>query len=230
MTTADLPAGVSGSRVLIVEDHELLAQSLAMALGAEGMDVRIVPLESLDGVVHVAEGFRPDVVLLDLDLGPLGSALPLVAPLTGAGAKVLLVTGSTELARIAETVEAGAVGYVQKSQPFDALLAAVLEVAALQTVLTPAQRTQLLGELRRQRREQEQRFASFERLTRREQEVLAALVDGKSADLIARESYVSVATVRSQIRAVLRKLDVSSQLAAVAVVNRAGWRPPDSPS
>lgn len=230
MTTPDLPAGVSGSRVLIVEDHELLAQSLAMALAAEGIDVRIVPLDSLDGIVGVAADFAPDVVLLDLDLGALGSALPLVEPLTGAGAKVLLVTGSTELARIAETVEAGAVGYVQKSQPFHALLEAVLEVSALQTVLTPAQRTQLLGELRRQRREQELRFASFERLTPREQEVLAALAEGKSADLIAKESFVSVATVRSQIRAVLRKLDVSSQLAAVAVVNRAGWRLPDSSS
>ncbi len=62
-------------------------------------------------------------------------------------------------------------------------------------------------------------------LTPREQEVLRDLMDGRSAEAIARASYVSLATVRSQIRAVLQKLAVNSQLAAVAKARQAGWRP-----
>ena len=55
---------------------------------------------------------------------------------------------------------------------------------------------------------------------------MAALMDGCSAEQIADESFVSIATVRSQIRSILEKLDVRSQLAAVALAHRAQWTPP----
>ena len=55
--------------------------------------------------------------------------------------------------------------------------------------------------------------------------MLAALVDGLSAEEIAETQYVALTTVRSQIRAVLQKLGVRSQLAAVAHANRVGWKP-----
>ena len=58
----------------------------------------------------------------------------------------------------------------------------------------------------------------------RECEVLAALIDGLSAEEIAETQYVALTTVRSQIRAVLQKLGVRSQLAAVAQANRVGWK------
>ena len=60
-------------------------------------------------------------------------------------------------------------------------------------------------------------LAVFRDLTPREIRVLVALTDGLSADQIAQEDFVSVATIRSQIRAVLRKLGVNSQLAAAAI-------------
>ena len=63
-------------------------------------------------------------------------------------------------------------------------------------------------------------------LTRREVDVLAHLVLGRSAAEIARAHVVSELTVRSQLKSILRKLDVSSQLAAVALVRRAAWEAP----
>jgi DNA-binding NarL/FixJ family response regulator len=60
-------------------------------------------------------------------------------------------------------------------------------------------------------------------LTEREQVVLAELMEGHNAEEIAKAGYVSISTVRSQIRAILRKLGVNSQLAAVAIARRAGW-------
>jgi DNA-binding NarL/FixJ family response regulator len=66
---------------------------------------------------------------------------------------------------------------------------------------------------------------SFEHLSRREQEVLWALMHGVSAREIAKQSYVALPTVRSQIRAVLSKLGVSSQLAAVALAYQCNWSP-----
>ena len=66
-------------------------------------------------------------------------------------------------------------------------------------------------------------MAPFQQLSQRERDVLDALVDGRSANTIAAMSFVSITTVRSQIRSVLQKLDVNSQLEAVAAATRCGW-------
>jgi two-component system, NarL family, nitrate/nitrite response regulator NarL len=65
--------------------------------------------------------------------------------------------------------------------------------------------------------------AAFEHLTRREREVLIGLMRGATAGEISKENYVSLPTVRSQIRSILCKLGVNSQLAAVAFAYRSGW-------
>lgn len=212
--------------VLIVEDHELLAQSLVYALRAEGLEAQTFAPTSAEHILKVAEQRRPDVVLLDLELGgDIGSSLDLVRPLTDQGAAVMMVTGVTDRLRLAECLEAGATGLLHKSLPFEELVVAIQEVVALGSLVTPEQRQELLGELRRQRAADAEQRAPFDRLTPREQEVLTALIDGRSAEKIAEESFVSLATVRSQIRAVLLKLDVNSQLAAVALARQVGWTP-----
>jgi DNA-binding NarL/FixJ family response regulator len=81
----------------------------------------------------------------------------------------------------------------------------------------------MLDELRIERAGLRRALSPFERLTARERKVLAALVEGLSAEEIAESHFVSLTTVRSQIRAVLQKLGVRSQLAAVAYANRVGW-------
>ena len=63
----------------------------------------------------------------------------------------------------------------------------------------------------------------FESLTRRETQVLLALMRGATAREISKEAYVSLPTVRSQIRSILSKLGVSSQLGAVVLAYRSGW-------
>lgn len=215
--------------VLIVEDHELLAQSLVFALRAEGVPTETLKPESAEQILEVAGDLRPGVVLLDLELGgEIGDSIPLIAPLEELGAQVMMVTGVTDRVRLAECLEAGATGLINKSTPFDQLVEAVREVAELGSLVPPEQRHELLGELRQQRAADRERLEPFERLTSREQQVLAGLMEGTSAEKIAEDSFVSVATVRSQIRAVLLKLDVNSQLAAVALARKNNWSPPGS--
>ena len=213
--------------VLIVEDHDLLAQSLVFALRAEGVQADTVKPETFDQILAMAEQLRPTVVLLDLELGgEIGVSIPLIGPLEELGAQVMMVTGVTDRVRLAECLEAGATGLINKSIPFEQLVEAVQEVAELGTLVPPSQRHELLSELRRQRAADQAREEPFQRLTSREQQVLAGLVDGKSAEKIAEDAFVSLATVRSQIRAILLKLDVNSQLAAVALARQADWEPP----
>lgn len=217
-----------GARILIVEDHDLLAQSLQLALRADGFTVELVTELTADGVLKQAHELRPEVVLLDLALGDdVGSSVPLIKPLRDLGASVVMVTGEEDRARLGECVEAGAIGIVAKSSSFDLLIEAVKEASELRSLLSPAERDELLAEMRRQHAEAERRLSAFSRLTNREQKVLAGLCEGKSAEQIAKEAFVSLATVRSQIHSLLQKLAVNSQIGAVAAARRAGWEPPE---
>jgi two-component system nitrate/nitrite response regulator NarL len=85
------------------------------------------------------------------------------------------------------------------------------------------EREEMLDELRRHRAERSDRLAPFERLSPKEASVLLALAEGRSAEAIARASFVSLPTVRTQIRGILVKLGVSSQLAAVGMALERGW-------
>lgn len=218
----------AGVRVLIVEDHGLLADSLSTALGHEGYEVCRPSALDVDSVLSEAEIFRPHVALLDLRLENDTSALPMIEPLRDLGASVVMVTGERNQVALAECVEAGAIGLVDKSRPFEDLVEAVGHVAELRTILSRAERDELLRMLREQRLADAERHAPFDRMTAREQQVLGGLMEGLSAEAIASRDYVSIATVRTQIRAVLSKLGVSSQLAAVALARAAEWEPPDA--
>jgi len=211
--------------VLVVEDHALLAQSLVIALNAEGCRARVASLIDRATLLEQVAADRPAVVLLDLELGALGDGVDLVQPLTQLGARVLVVSGTADRLRLAETVEKGAVGFLSKTVPFEQLLRAVLDVVTQRPVLSTAQRYELMAELRSARATRSKDLAPFKTLTPKERAVLAALAQGQRAETIAAAAVVSAATVRSQIRSVLAKLGVNSQLEAVALAWAVGWFP-----
>jgi len=210
--------------VLLVDDHSTVSFTLSMALRAEGMRVEVAPLDSVEAVLSYAEELRPDVVLLDLDLGgSVGDGRELVGSLSGLAGQVVIFTGAMDFNRIAECLERGASDFVIKSEPFPNVLAAVTEAASGSTRLRSAQRERLIDGLARHRRDEENRLGLLRHLTGREREVLAGMMNGNQAETIAMSSGLSEATIRSQIRGVLGKLGVGSQLAAVAVARRSGW-------
>lgn len=212
-------------RVLIVDDHELLAESLRITLTADGYDVVVPPVEPGE-VYQAAASTPPDVVLLDLDLGEVGGdGAALVEGLAVGGARVVVVSGTLDRLRLAACLESGACGYVSKAAPLDELLGAIRTAAEGGNVMPEARRQDLLAELRQARARRRAEIAPFEDLTGRERFILAQVMDGRSAAEIATGAYVTEATVRTQIRAVLNKLGVRSQLAAVAAARRAGWDP-----
>jgi DNA-binding NarL/FixJ family response regulator len=210
------------SRIVIVEDHRLLAETVGLALQIEGHDVLVADLENELSLLGSVAPDRDTLVLLDLDLGPLGDSTRLIPAFVRAGATVLVVTGVRERVRLAAALEAGAVGYLAKDAPFDELLNTMLRAASGESVIEANARYELLAELRSHRSAERDRHAPFESLTARERQVLAALSDGKSVEAIASEWVVSTATVRTQVRGILTKLDVNSQLAAVAKARAAG--------
>ena len=216
--------------IAIVDDHELLSEALRIALTATGRTAVRVPTGAIGELLGRLVELRPDLVLLDLDLGPPGDATPLVAPLTRAGIRVLVVTGSTDPLRIAAALEQGAIGYRVKSDGFDELVQTAATALTADRPLDPATRVELLDLLWRTRAERERMLAPFRRLTDREQDALTAMSRGRSVREMADDWVVSEATVRTHVRGVLAKLDVRSQLGAVAAALRTGWLSGDEPA
>jgi DNA-binding NarL/FixJ family response regulator len=202
-----------------------MAEALMMSLQQHGFGhVALARSVTQDGVLAAAENFGPVVALVDSELTGTSTSLSLIRKLDEMGVAVVMLTGTDEPERYALCLEAGAVGIFDKSRALEDLMALLTDAAMGRSVLQPASRDALLAVVRSQREEAERRLAPFRTLTNREQAVLAALMDGKTAEVIAKEHNVSVATIRSQIRAVLQKLSVKSQLAAVALAIRADWR------
>jgi two-component system, NarL family, nitrate/nitrite response regulator NarL len=219
-----IPAcGTPAVRVAIIDDHELIVAALAAALRAEGCDVDVpslgeaLPAWSLETAPHVA--------LLDLDLGAHGSGEDLLPALIASGCKVLVVSGTSNESVIGRCLWRGASGWLQKSASLDQLLAAILALAAGGEVLSGSERDRLMRVWRERREVESAALAPFLRLSPRERAVLGLLMEGRSVDRIARTSFVSSGTVRTQVRAILTKLGVNSQLEAVAMAKRAGWVP-----
>lgn len=220
----------NSTRVVIVDDHALFAESMKIALGIEGYDVRLAA-PSPHGRSHAALlnhilRMQPRVVLLDLDLGAFGNGVRLVQPLTCAGVAVIVVTGSAERPRWGEALRYGARKVMPKSAALEEILATVRKVNDGRSVLTREEREDLLSEWHRHRAWVNTVRERLELLTHREAEVLAHLMEGRQVREIAQYSVVSVATVRTQVKSILSKLEVSSQLAAVGLAHQVDWDPP----
>lgn len=229
-------SGVSRSdyRVVILDDHALFAESLELALGVEqytplrldppqaGTHVRVV----VQSVLH----HRPDTVLLDLHLGDFGDSDPLIRPLAEAGVNVVIVSSTLDAARLGGCVQRGARAIVSKDRRLNEVLAVVRRLRTGLPVMSAEERESLIGAWRRERADSEESLARLALLSAREREVLADLMAGRSVREIAGRKVVAEATVRTQVKAVLAKLGVGSQLAAVGLAHRVGWRPPAGPS
>jgi DNA-binding NarL/FixJ family response regulator len=216
-------------RVAVVDDHRLLAQSVALALRAAGHAADV--LTPGGDVPAAVAALGAQVVVLDLHLGaadPRGGDR-LVGELAP-GAAVLVVTAETDRARWGRCLRAGAAAVVSKESAVEEVVAAVEDVAAGRRVVPDADRLAWLRAAEADERASAARLAPFRELTPREREVLDALVEGHPAADIARTASVTEATVRTQIRAVLLKLGVRSQLQAAAAARRAGWPLEDVPA
>lgn len=222
-----MPRGIPLTRITIVEDHELFAEALDLALSLEGHQVgRVTVPEAGAPVARLLEEIRrqrPQVVILDLDLGAGGDGARLIEPLRAAGVEVMVVSGSTERARLGECLRLGARAVVSKSAPLNVILSSLRCVVGGTPAMPRQEREELIALASRRDHWAREAHARLDSLSHREREVLRQLMAGRLVADIARTSFVSVATVRTQVKAIRRKLGVSSQLAAVGLAQQAGW-------
>ena len=223
-------AGVARAehRVLIIDDHMLFAESLELALSLEGYDVRRLELPGEGGSMATLRSLalraNPRTVMLDLELGRFGDGMNLIAPLARAHINVVVLTASQDTGRWGECMRMGARRVLPKSGALQLALSTVRRLHLGFPVVTREELEDLLAAWAQHRGAHEDIRRRLDLLTPRERQVLTALIEGRTVRTISEVSVVSEATVRTQVKSILNKLEVSSQLAAVGMANQVGWK------
>jgi two-component system, NarL family, nitrate/nitrite response regulator NarL len=218
---------MSATRVAVVDDHVLFAEVMVVALVNRGYDARcVIPAADTPAgpslAAQVLAG-KPDVVLLDLDLGGAGDGVDLIARLS-ARSLVVVVSGVSDPVLIGAAIASGATTVISKSLPLEQILATLMRLGDGLPAISKQERERLLARWREAGEFDREIKARFDLLTTREAEVLGELMAGRQVSEIARRSFVSESTVRTQVKSVLSKLQVNSQLTAVGLAYRSHWR------
>jgi DNA-binding NarL/FixJ family response regulator len=219
---------MSPVRVLIADDHRSFAEAIALRLAAEADFVVVGTVGTVEAAEEAATSLRPDVLLLDVELGR-GDGIGLARRLrdTLQATKVVIVTFRDDIDTASAAVRAGVSGFMAKDATPDELVQAVRNVARGERWIQPRLLGPVLDELSRHPGSLTQDQHKLAKLSDRERVVLHCLVRGMDRASIARELFLSTNTVRTHTRNLLAKLDVHSSLEAVAVALRAGMRPVD---
>lgn len=211
------PAADSPIRVLLVDDHRTVLWGLEKLVDSASPRMQVVGVAaSRQEALCVAEQKRPDVVLLDLDLGE-ASGLDLLPDLLRDGdAKVLILTGARDPELREAAVLRGARGMVHKTESADVILNAIMCVSRGEIWLDRASTARVITTLSAAgaRKAPDAEDLALAALTQKEREIVAAVVkhQGAPTKVIARALCLSSHTVRNHLASIYSKLDVHSRL------------------
>lgn len=201
-------------RVAIVDDHPVVSDGIAANLRADPEIEIVATGASAESAVAIAERDRPDVLVLDLELGGR-SGLDIMAAVKAASPRTRIVVFSAYAGeeRVATAFERGADSYVLKGTPSDELVAVVRSVAQGGNRIPAAIAEQLARAVRTPRRD---------RLTEREREILALLADGLANRAVAERLGIAERTVKFHVGEILARLGATNRAQAVAIAKARG--------
>jgi two-component system nitrate/nitrite response regulator NarL len=207
-------------RILIVDDHPITRDALAALLAQH--DFTVVG-EAGDGesAIELARSLQPQLVLLDLSMPGMSGleALPRIRD-AAPDCEVVVLTASGTEENLLSAIRGGAAGYLLKNEPPERLVEFLRGVGEGEAALSGEVARRLLQEVR----EGGTRGVPDEialALSAREVEVLLLLDEHLGTDEIATRLYISEHTVRSHVKSLLRKLNVSSRREALEALNTA---------
>ena len=201
-------------RVVLVDDHPVVRAGLRSVLDAVG-DIEVVGEASdATSAISTIEQHAPHVVVLDMHLGTGPGGIDVLRQIQSLGveARVLVVTVFDNDLDIDAALSAGASGYILKDAPERELINSVRAVVAGHHPLDPRVASRMAAKYQ----------PNQDAPSPRELEVLAAAADGNDIASIARQLFISQATVKSHLASVFAKLDVQSRTGAVAEARRRG--------
>jgi DNA-binding NarL/FixJ family response regulator len=207
----------SKPRVLLVEDDRDVRESLRYLLtGSPRVELAAVFESAEPALEAIKGGLRPDVGLFDLGLpGMTGQELIRRVREIVPGLDIVVLTIFDDRENVFDALRAGASGYLLKDTPTDQLIEAIVQIADGGSSMTPSIARRVIAQLW-------ERPSAASPLTPREVDVLRLLVKGATYDLIGQGLGISTGTVQAHIKAIYRKLEVSTKAEAAAEAFRRG--------
>ncbi len=206
-------------RVLLVDDHQLLTDSLARLLAAEP-DIEVVGVGGSVADAKLLARERMDVVLMDYRL-PDGTGAEATRAIKARwpSARVVMLTAVNDDETILESIQAGADGYLTKDRAVEDVVSAVRQAHGGETLLP---RAVIMGIAQRvaAARDRSVDRRQIEPLTPRELDVLRALTEGLSTPEVCERLFIAPNTLRTHVQNIMGKLHVHSKLEAVAFALR----------
>ena len=203
--------------VLLADDHLVVRSGLRALLGTQpDIDV-VAEAASGEEALQQVRQHRPDVVVMDLAMGPGMDGIEAIRRLReeDAGQAILVFTTYDSDADIVRSVDAGAMGYLLKDAAPEEIFAAIRAAVQGKSVMSPPVASRLFQQMRN----------PDAVLTPREAELLSLLTEGLSNRELGKRLFISEATVKTHLAHIYAKLGVDTRAAAIATaIRREGMR------
>jgi DNA-binding NarL/FixJ family response regulator len=215
--------GMNTLKILVVDDHDIIRRGLKDLLTAKAGWEVCAEAKTGREAVALAEQLKPEIIVMDIsmpDLNGLEAARRIHKVLPKTGILILTMHFSDQLVR--DVVEAGARGYILKSDADKELVTAVDSIANRRTFFTPRASEMLLDGFARPVAGAEPKLPQRNRLTTREREIVQLLAEGKSSKEVAVALGISVKTAETHRANIMRKLELHSvsELVRYAIKNQ----------
>ena len=202
----------TGTRCLVVDDHSVLAEGLAILFG-DAEDLELVgTAKTGEEAIEAVRDLEPEIVLMDVRLPGIDgvSAVKRIHQ-AAPSVKFVMFTAYGDKRLLSDAIAAGARGYVMKGSPPADLLRAIRTVADGKAFVDPSLSPALL---------MSETSPAEQPLSEREREILQLLAEGFHTEEVARRIGLSVETVKSDTKRVIAKLQAGTRTHAVAIALR----------
>jgi two-component system, NarL family, nitrate/nitrite response regulator NarL len=215
-------------RIMVVDDHTLFRRGLVSLLAADGRFDVVGQAGDAAEALKIAPVCRPQVILLDNHL-PGASGVDALPDLRVAApeARILMLTMSEDEHDLTAALRAGATGYLLKTADSPVLAMAILRTARGEPTVSPEMSGKLMAAMQPPAPGAPDAAPTadpdpLQRLSPREQEILACIARGSSNKEIARELSIAEATVKIHVQHILRKLGLASRVQAAVFATSRG--------
>jgi DNA-binding NarL/FixJ family response regulator len=214
-------------RILLVDDHVLWRQGVAMILTMQpGFEV-VGQGSNVADAERLAAELQPDIILLDISMkGSEGSGLDAIRTISATypAIKIVMLTVAEDAGTVLTALKTGACGYVLKGVSGPELVRILEDISAGRSYITPELAAIILAEPDKQSDTAAKSSTSLlDSLTEREHDVLKCLAQGLSNKQIAYQLHLSEKTVKHHMSRILEKLQVNNRVEAALLAQKAEY-------
>ncbi|CAN5339952.1 two-component system response regulator NarL [soil metagenome] len=220
-----MPSHDDAIKILLLDDHRSVLWGLEKLIEGEHPRMQVIGKATTSAeALQLLDTVQPDIILLDLDLGGENGSSAIQALLAKSKARVLVLTGSRDIAVHDAAVLSGAMGVVEKGESAETILKAIRKVHEGEIWLDRTATGRIFLELSRNKASEalnpeQKKIAS---LTPRERQIVAEIGSDAAAGSkqIAERLHISEHTLRNHIASIYEKLEVSSRLELFAYAGK----------